>query len=99
MRERASHIYALLKRYPHNGFPVVVVERDAKGRKRSVGGSNGTDGQLVGFMLRHQLITILKKQLFEEDRTEWLPTITQDTFLSEYPRYPSIEVSGGESDN
>lgn len=84
MREQASHIYAMLKRYPHNGFP--VVERDKE--------NNYTYGRLVGFMLRHQLITILKKRLFEENKPEWLPTITQDTFLSEYPRYPTIEVSG-----
>lgn len=83
VKEQASNIYAMLKRYPHNGFPVVE-------RRQEEGGY--TYGRLVGFMLRHQLITILKKGLFEEEKTEWLPTITQDTFLSEYPRYPSIEV-------
>lgn len=82
VKERATKIYGLLKRYPHNGFP--VVEEHAN--------SNYKYGRLVGFMLRHQLITILRKQLFEEYKPEWLPTINMDTFLSEYPRYPSIEV-------
>lgn len=86
VKERATKIYAILKRYPHNGFP--VVEQHAN--------SNYKYGRSVGFMLRHQLITILRKRLFEENKPQWLPTINMDTFLSEYPRYPSIEVGRSE---
>lgn len=81
MTEKASTIYHILQKYPHNGFPVVT--NDGSGHRHKY-------GCLVGLMLRHQLIIILKKRLFEENANEWRSDITLDTFLSEYPRYPSL---------
>lgn len=50
-------------------------------------------GRLRGFILRSQLIVILKKSFYEETQEHWIDDVSIDDFRDEYPRYPSIDVS------
>lgn len=80
LKESASYIYDILKKYSHNGFPVVDhVQNNDKG------------GRLRGFMLRSQLITILKQQWFDEKENLWKKDVSIEVFRKEYPRYRSIK--------
>lgn len=82
LRDKVSRIIEILKKYPHNGFP--VVDRI---------GEDGTPGHLCGLILRSQLVVIIHHRYFVELESIWLQHITIETFRNEYPRYPSIEVS------
>lgn len=82
LHDKVSRIVEILKKYPHNGFP--VVDRIA---------DDGTPGHLCGLILRSQLVVIIRHRYFVELERQWLPDITIETFRNEYPRYPSIEVS------
>lgn len=50
-------------------------------------------GRLCGFILRSQLIVVLKQKLYLEKSRFWNKEITIETFRNEYPRYKSIDVS------
>lgn len=52
-----------------------------------------SNGRLCGLILRSQLIVILKKGYFEEQASFWRTNVSIEVFRSEYPRYPSIDVS------
>lgn len=86
VRERTSRIIHILKTYSYNGFPVVDdVEPGSQG--------DPSTGRLRGFILRSQLIVILKNSFYDEKQEEWIDDISIDDFRDEYPRYPSIDVS------
>lgn len=80
MQEKSSYIFRLLQNCTHNGFPVVdnVDENDRE------------NGRLRGFILRSQLIVILKRSLYEEKKQFWGRNITIETFRNEYPRFTPI---------
>ncbi|XP_055919350.1 H(+)/Cl(-) exchange transporter 7 [Eupeodes corollae] len=81
LRDKADHIYKILKNCNHNGFPVV----------EDVQGNNRSNGRVCGIILRSQLIVILLKSLYEEKKQFWENEITNQTFRDVYPRYPSID--------
>ncbi|XP_017123286.1 H(+)/Cl(-) exchange transporter 7 [Drosophila elegans] len=81
LRDSAHYIYSMLKKCEHNGFPVVD---DVQGDRRS-------EGRVCGIILRSQLIVILLKSLYVENKRFWLPDTSIQTFRDLYPRYPSIK--------
>lgn len=81
MKESAEYIISILKNTSHGGFPVVD----------NVDNNNREKGRLKGFILRSQLIVILKNSLFEETKQFWQSEINIERFRNEYPRYPSID--------
>nr|XP_017008425.2 LOW QUALITY PROTEIN: H(+)/Cl(-) exchange transporter 7 [Drosophila takahashii] len=81
LRDSAHYIYKMLKKCDHNGFPVVD---DVQGDRRS-------EGRVCGIILRSQLIVILLKSLYVENKRFWLPETSIQTFRDVYPRYPSIK--------
>ncbi|KAL9915534.1 chloride channel protein 7 [Glossina fuscipes fuscipes] len=81
LQDKANYIYDILTRCKHNGFPVV---EDVKGNERS-------SGRVCGIILRSQLIVILLKSLFEENKRFWEKEVSIQTFRDLYPRYPSIK--------
>ncbi|XP_055385312.1 H(+)/Cl(-) exchange transporter 7 [Condylostylus longicornis] len=81
MKEKARHIYEVLKNCKHNGFPVV----------EKIDGDNRTNGRLCGIILRYQLIVILLQGYFEENRRSWEKVVNIQDFRNYYPRFPSIE--------
>lgn len=50
-------------------------------------------GRLRGFILRSQLIVIMKNSFYEENERTWIDEVSIEDFRNEYPRYPSIDVS------
>lgn len=82
LHDKVSRIANILKKYPHNGFPVVDRINE-----------DGSPGHLCGLILRSQLVVIIHHQYYVERKNNWQPTISIETFRNEYPRYPSIEVS------
>ncbi|KAG4067704.1 hypothetical protein HA402_005476 [Bradysia odoriphaga] len=92
MKESTSRIVHILKTYSYNGFPVVdEIETE-----------NGiSTGRLRGFILRSQLVVILKNSFYEENQEHWIDDVSIDDFRDEYPRYPSIdkiEIKDSKSD-
>ncbi|EDV56287.1 uncharacterized protein Dere_GG20318 [Drosophila erecta] len=81
LRDSAHYIYEMLKKCDHNGFPVVD----------DVGGDRRSEGRVCGIILRSQLIVILLKSLYVENKRFWLPETSIQTFRDVYPRYPSIK--------
>lgn len=81
MKESVKYIVAILQNTTHNGFPVVD----------EVDESNRASGRLQGFILRSQLVIILKRSFFVESQRFWEQIISIDSFRDEYPRYPSIK--------
>lgn len=78
--EPVGRIYDILKTTTHNGYPVVddydptIADQEKFGR-------------LKGIILRHQLITLLRKKCF--GGSDYL--LTTEAFNESYPRYPSID--------
>ncbi|KAH8254695.1 hypothetical protein KR032_011697 [Drosophila birchii] len=81
LRDSAHYIYRMLKKCDHNGFPVVD----------NVIGDRRSEGRVCGIILRSQLIVILLKSLYVENKRFWLPETSIQTFRDVYPRYPSIK--------
>lgn len=81
LREKVGNVIDILRKYPHNGFPIID-EHDEFGEA----------GTLQGFMLRSQLIVIIKHRFYEEFERQWKPEISIETFRNEYPRYPLIQA-------
>jgi len=52
-----------------------------------------SEGRVCGIILRSQLIVILLKSLYVENKRFWLPETSIQTFRDVYPRYPSIKVT------
>lgn len=92
MKESTSRIVHILKTYSYNGFPVVD----------EIESENGiSTGRLRGFILRSQLVVILKNSFYEENQEQWIDDVSIDDFRDEYPRYPSIdkiEIKDSKSD-
>ncbi|KAJ6641311.1 H(+)/Cl(-) exchange transporter 7 [Pseudolycoriella hygida] len=82
MKESVSTIVHILKKYTYNGFPVVDEVSE---------GDDPSSGRLRGFILRSQLIVILKNRFYEELQESWIDDVSIDDFRDEYPRYPSID--------
>lgn len=80
-RESVEHIVHILRSTTFNGFPVVDLVEE----------QNRQNGRLLGFILRSQLIVILKRSFFDETKRHWESTISIEAFRNEYPRYPSIK--------
>ncbi|XP_030557722.1 H(+)/Cl(-) exchange transporter 7 [Drosophila novamexicana] len=78
--DSAHYIYEVLQKCNHNGFPVVD---DVVDNRRS-------EGRVCGIILRSQLIVILLKSLYVENKRFWIPETSIQTFRDVYPRYPSI---------
>eukprot|EP00048_Salpingoeca_helianthica_P006656 m.101278 g.101278 ORF g.101278 m.101278 type:complete len:794 (-) comp14087_c0_seq2:78-2459(-) len=77
-----ASLYYLLNNSRHSAFPVVA---NPAGRGPR---------QLLGMVLRTQLVVVLKRKAFghlNEDGTVTCPILTQDDFRSAYPRWPTIE--------
>lgn len=81
MHETVEYIIQILKTTTFNGFPVVD----------QVDVPNRQNGRIRGFILRSQLIVILKRGFFEETKRFWEPLISIDSFRNEYPRFPSLK--------
>lgn len=69
----------------HNPESVISIEFNLQ--------TNRVNGRLCGLILRSQLIVILKRKYFEECKRHWEDRVSIEDFRSEYPRYPSIDVS------
>ena len=81
MKESVEYIVNILKNTSYHGFPVVDQVDDI----------NRNRGRLRGFILRTQLIVILKRSFFEETKRFWEQKISIEAFRDEYPRFPSID--------
>lgn len=86
--ESVEYIVHILRSTTFNGFPVVD----------QVDQQNRQNGRLRGFILRSQLIVILKNSLFEETKRFWKPNISIEMFRNEYPRFPSIKDISNSND-
>jgi len=82
MRETVERILEILQTSKHNGFPVVD-ELPAR---------NEHYGHLRGFILRHQLITLLKKKAYLNNEQKLSPS----EFNEMYPRYHKLKTIVGE---
>jgi chloride channel 7 len=78
--ETVGRVYDLLKKTNHNGFPVV----DGYDPDSS---NNETFGLLKGLILRHQLLTLLKKKSFLNNKQRLKP----EDFREYYPQYINID--------
>ncbi|CAF3295650.1 unnamed protein product [Rotaria socialis] len=81
--EKVENIYCILRSESHHGFPVVDHHEDNIANQRS--------GTFQGIILRHQLITILRKRNFISFNDNLRDYLTVDDFRESYPRHPSIE--------
>lgn len=81
MKESVDYIVQILKNTSYHGFPVIDHVDDI----------NRKNGRLRGFILRSQLIVILKRSLFEETKRFWEQNVSIETFRNEYPRFPNID--------
>ena len=81
MKESVEYIINILKNTSYHGFPVVDQVDDI----------NRRNGRLRGFILRTQLIVILKRSFFEETKRFWEQKISIEAFRDEYPRFPCID--------
>lgn len=81
MKESVEYIVNILKNTSYHGFPVVDQVDDI----------NRNSGRLRGFILRTQLIVILKRSFFEETKRFWEQKISIEAFRDEYPRFPCID--------
>lgn len=81
-KERVSRIVDLLRSTKHNGFPVVFGYEPPDDGK-----ATDSFGQLKGLILRHQLLTLLKKRTYLFDSAELAP----DDFRESYPRYLTLD--------
>ncbi|CAF4372932.1 unnamed protein product [Rotaria magnacalcarata] len=81
--EKVENIYCILRSESHHGFPVVDHHADNITNQRS--------GTFQGIILRHQLITILRKRNFISFNDNLRDYLTVDDFRESYPRHPSIE--------
>ncbi|EDW85571.2 uncharacterized protein Dwil_GK23152 [Drosophila willistoni] len=81
LQDKAHYIYKVLNGCNHNGFPVVD----------NVQNNLRSKGRVCGIILRSQLIVILLKSLYVENKRFWVPETSIQTFRDVYPRYPSIE--------
>lgn len=82
-KERVGHVYETLLSCTHHGFPVVEdVEEDKV-----------SNGRLLGFILRHQVIVILLNSYYEEvDDDPWGSYVSLTNFRALYPNYHGAEV-------
>ncbi|XKL65169.1 hypothetical protein PGB90_005255 [Kerria lacca] len=87
-RENVGRIVDVLMKETYNGFPIVDVkdieleEEELEPKPR---------GHLRGFILRHQLIILLKNKVFNEIPSIWeSDQISLEMFRQQYPRYPNI---------
>ncbi|CAF4331432.1 unnamed protein product, partial [Adineta steineri] len=76
-------IFRILRAESHHGFPVVDHHADETNNERA--------GTFQGIILRHQLITILRKRNFISLNDSLRDYLTLDDFRESYPRHPSIE--------
>lgn len=81
MKESVEKIFYILQNTTFNGFPVVD----------NVDQQNIESGRVRGFILRSQLVIILKRSFLEETKRFWEPLISIEDFRLEYPRFPSIK--------
>ncbi|CAF0794612.1 unnamed protein product [Brachionus calyciflorus] len=77
-KETVGRILEVLNETKHNGYPIV---------DDSIDSSNGHFGLLKGLILRHQLITLLKRKCFLNNDVKLLPK----DFREYYPRYIDIK--------
>ena len=80
-REKVGHVLDILIKTKHNGFPVT------EGFDPNTQ-DPGNFGYLKGLILRHQLLTLLKKKTYLNHET----VLTPQDFRESYPRY--IDVYG-----
>ncbi|CAF4115421.1 unnamed protein product [Adineta steineri] len=81
--EKVETIFRVLRAESHHGFPVVDHHADETNNERA--------GTFQGIILRHQLITILRKRNFISLNDSLRDYLTLDDFRESYPRHPSIE--------
>ncbi|CAF3399220.1 unnamed protein product [Rotaria sp. Silwood1] len=81
--EKVENVYRILRNESHHGFSVVDHHTDETNNHRS--------GTFQGIILRHQLITILRKRNFISLNDCLRDYLTMDDFRESYPRHPSIE--------
>ncbi|CAF1294693.1 unnamed protein product [Adineta ricciae] len=81
--EKVDTIYRVLRTETHHGFPVVDHHTDESNDERA--------GTFQGVILRHQLITMLRKRNFISLNDCLRDYLTMDDFRESYPRHPSIE--------
>lgn len=85
--ERVRRIVAILKKYPHNGFPVVD-ELPSGADERFF----KTFGRLRGLILRSQLTVLLKHKVFNENAEVWQDKkVDIHLFRESYPRFYTME--------
>ena len=88
--ETAGNIYDMLVSNNYHGFPVVD-DRDCSPPESTEDNVSAADkrehfGVLKGLILRHQLLTLLKRKTYLPNACELAP----DDFRSTYPRYVSL---------
>lgn len=77
-KETVGHIMDLLTKFKHHGFPIIEGEPSEEEEHF---------GLLKGFILRHQLLTLLKKKVFLHQNHRLGP----DDFRESYPRYINLD--------
>jgi chloride channel 7 len=79
-KETVGHVLEILSHTKHHGFPVVLEDTSDEANCEHF-------GLLKGFILRHQLLTLLKKKVYLNQNEKLCP---QD-FRESYPRYINIK--------
>lgn len=77
-KESVGHIMDLLSKCKHHGFPIIEGEPSEEEEHF---------GLLKGFILRHQLFTLLKKKIFLHQNHRLAP----NDFRESYPRYIDLK--------
>ena len=76
-KEKVSRILDILFKTEHNGFPVVECCYDPENEENAQ-----HYGLLKGLIIRHQLLTLLKKKMFSQTTL-----LNSEDFSESYPRY------------
>uniref|UniRef100_A0A2S2NYS5 Chloride channel protein n=1 Tax=Schizaphis graminum TaxID=13262 RepID=A0A2S2NYS5_SCHGA len=84
-KESVGNIVKTLKKYSHNGFPVIEYVQNYELDEGK------TKCYLRGLILRSQLIVLLENKVFDGPLTNYWDSVTMETFREDYPRYSSIE--------
>ncbi|VVC43664.1 CBS domain,Chloride channel, voltage gated,Chloride channel, core [Cinara cedri] len=86
-KETVGNIVKILKKYSHNGFPVIEYVHNCELDE----GNFKTKCFLRGLILRSQLVVLLQNKVFDGPLTNNWESVTIETFRQDYPRYSDIE--------
>lgn len=89
--EKVSDVIEILRGTHYQGFPVIGSEEVTKSSENPL----PSFGSLRGFILRSQLMILLKEKAFScsPEGGSYRPCVSLGTFRKYYPRHPDLDVS------